>query len=443
MSADPSLDRASFQQFLANAFAVQESQIDSRFLTAFLEVQRLVAGGELGIDGVMNLIVNSAQDVAHAAGVAVGLLEGDQLVYRAGSGCSTLWIGMKFAASLTTSSKANGQREILRVENAQTDTRIEGAICRQFGAEALLILPIHRDRVLAGVMEILFCEPHAFQDCEVRMYRLMAGLVEEAMHPAVRPERKVPAEVPAVLNAVKESPRSADSFAGGRSLLLHAVGQNISRRWGAALASTTRSTAFQRARLLPQLMGQRATEGLHAVGNTLRRCEAALATTRHISTFEAFRQPRLLAEGMVRRATEVFANKPIRSVAVCALVTALGLTFWMAHGSQRPATPVESPASRSTAASSSQPDKKRADVTSSKLPTPIHGARPAKPRSQRVQVGQTEVDYIGDDVTVRHFTSKPPRTAPPTRKAGQVAHIGQDVTVRYYSPKPASSSQTQ
>src|SRR5437660_11699653 len=38
VSARSGVDRESFQEFLASAFAVQDSQIDSRFLTALLAV---------------------------------------------------------------------------------------------------------------------------------------------------------------------------------------------------------------------------------------------------------------------------------------------------------------------------------------------------------------------------------------------------------------------
>src|SRR5207245_10184404 len=78
--------------------------------------------------------------------------------------------------------------EILRVENTQTDARIEAAICRQFGAKALLIVPICRGRTVVGAIEILFYDAHAFQDREVRMYQLMAGLVAEAMPHAAQLE---------------------------------------------------------------------------------------------------------------------------------------------------------------------------------------------------------------------------------------------------------------
>ncbi len=397
MRARSGVDRESFQQFLASAFAVQESQIDSRFLTAFLAVQGLVAGGDLDIDGVMNLAVDSTRNVAGAAGVAIGLLERDQLVYRAGSGCSASWIGVRFAASLTISAKIKDSREILRVENARTDTRIEGAICRQFGAEALLILPIYRDRLLAGVMEILFSEPHNYLDGEVRMYRLMAGLIEQAMCRAVQPKRLLPAELPAVRSAFEETPGSAEHFTEKRPIF-YAIGKN-----------------------------------------TLRRCEAALAAARQSP---AFRRPGLLAEIMVQRATEVLANKPLRSLALSAVAIGLGLTFWMAHGGRGLPSRWESPApSKSTDVRSFQPEVKPVDVTAKGRPEPIpaNQARHAKLRNQRVRAGQTDVDYIGDDVTVRHFTQTPPRQ----RTAGQVAYIGEDVTIRHITPKPVARSQSQ
>jgi len=46
------------------------------------------------------------------------------------------------------------------------------------------------------------------------------------------------------------------------------------------------------------------------------------------------------------------------------------------------------------------------------------------------------VEYIGDDVIVRHFT---PRPAPKRVLVGSndVHHIGDDVTVRYLTPKPS------
>src|SRR5216110_326537 len=156
MNDDSNIDLQTFQQLLASAYAVQESQLNRQSLSAILDVQRSIASGKLDLDAAMLSIVSSARDVARASGVAIGLLKGDRITYCAGSGTSAGLVGQHVIASLTVSSCTKTSREILRVENAQRDTRIEADICRQFGANALLILPIYVDRVVAGIMEIRF-----------------------------------------------------------------------------------------------------------------------------------------------------------------------------------------------------------------------------------------------------------------------------------------------
>jgi transcriptional regulator with GAF, ATPase, and Fis domain len=171
MNTPSSVSRETFQQFLASAFAVQQSRISRQCLSDIMDLQRSIASGKLDLDGAMGRIVESARNVASASGVAIALLKRDQLFYRAGSGTSAAYIGRHMTASLTVSANTNTNREILRVEDARTDSRIEAAICRQFDANSLLILPIYQDRALAGVLQVLFREAHAFQEHEVSTYR--------------------------------------------------------------------------------------------------------------------------------------------------------------------------------------------------------------------------------------------------------------------------------
>jgi hypothetical protein len=57
-----------------------------------------------------------------------------------------------------------------------------------------------------------------------------------------------------------------------------------------------------------------------------------------------------------------------------------------------------------------------------------------------VWVGTKEVEYIGDDVTVRRFTDIP-STKRNRQPNNRIAHIGDDVTVRYFaSPPPARTA---
>jgi hypothetical protein len=400
MSTDSNLDRESFQQLLANAFTLQESRMDSQSLSAIVKVQRLIAKGELDVGEAMHLIVDCARTVANATGVAIGLLKGDQLVYRAGSGTAATYIGRRRMVTLTVPANIQASREILRVENTQTDARIEAAICRQFGAKSLLMLLIYHDREAAGVLEVLFSEPHAFQDREVRTYRLMAELIGDAMSHAAPLEQKknLTTELPTTPHTIQQiTPQRRES--------LNDIG---------SLARPANKRAIY------------------------QRCGAALAVARELPVF---RQPALLATMIMQRAKDVTLHKRRRKVAVAAVTTVLVLACWIAYTGRRPASPVGfSALPRSTAVEQqvpSQPAKGIPTKGTFKVqpePVPVKEARPARTTLRRVREGENEVVYIGDDVIVRYFT---PKLAPRRERVGesQVVYIGDDVTVRHFTSK--------
>jgi len=380
--------------------AVQESQIDPPLLSGIMEVQRLISKRDLGLDAVMPLVVDSGRDLANATGTAIGLFEGNQIVYRAGSGSSAANIGSRVKASLTLPPNTKSSREILRVEDAETDTRIEAAICRQFGAKSLLILPIYHHRALAGILEVLFSEAHIFGDREVRTYRLMAGLIESAMEVAAQVEQEHLTADLVFPHAVEEiTPHSGVFF----------------KRYRAMFASRTQAI--------------------------YHRCEGALAVLKESS---AVRQPVAMAKAWLHRAQEVNWDKRRRVIAFAAGAAAFGLFLWTAHG-RGPALPIGSSAlPGSSAPPGSGGDIEHSEGLESAKAKPAEGAlrplpgprpQPAldRTRVRRARVGQNEVEYIGDDVTVRHFTYKP-ATLHGGVRASQVTHFGNDVTVRYFTP---------
>ena len=77
------LDPESFQMLLSKALAVQDSELDTKALSAIVELQRAIATDELDVYSAMDLIAVRARNIANATGIAIGLLQGDQLVYRA------------------------------------------------------------------------------------------------------------------------------------------------------------------------------------------------------------------------------------------------------------------------------------------------------------------------------------------------------------------------
>ncbi len=379
MSTSPSFDRESFQKLLANAFAVQDSQMGTQSLSAIVEVQQLINSASLDLGGAMHLIADRVRDVANATGVAIGLLRGDQLVYCAGSGSAASYIGRHVMAALSVSTAAKTSREILRVDNAETDARIEAAICRQFGAKSLLILLIYRDHAVAGVLEVFFSEAHRFQDGEVRSYQLMAGLVGEAMSQAQFDEQKpVAAELSTVPRAIHQL--TSLEFPGrARSVPQPSNARPIDRAGAAIMGWTAKWTRLW-----------------HRAGPITDQMRSA------------FRQPRSY-------------------LALAGVVAAIVMACWITSADRRPVPSSAAPALQKPNAQDQEPLV---------VATPVANSI-SKPRTvlHRVGSGENEVDYISDDVTVRYFGSSP---TPQRALAGyRQVDIGKDVTIRYFAPKTA------
>jgi GAF domain-containing protein len=386
MSIHSTLDPESFQRLLASAFAVQESGMDSQSLSAIVELQSIVTD-ECDVDRAVHLIAERARNVANASGIRIGLLMGDQLVYRAGSGSAAAYVGRHLMATLSVSAHNEASGEILRVENTQTDARIEAAICRQFGAKALLILPIYHDRAVAGVLEVLCNEAHAFQDREVRTYRLMAGLVGEAMSRATQLEQKkaLAAKPSTMRQGIEQITPQIQTFNEGGSVLGAANNRAIRQASGASIAG--------------------------------------------VGELPALREPAGAATMITQRAkcVPLYRRRWKTAVAVAAVLV---IASWIVCRDGRPASPLGASAlKRSNAIEQHVPFVPAKRVSGNSTSTPQTVRRP-------VRVGESQVDYIGEDVTVRYFT---PKHAPRPVRVGnyQIHYIGEDVTVRYFTPKQA------
>ena len=127
-----------------------------------------------------------------------------------------------------------------------------------------------------------------------------------------------------------------------------------------------------------------------------------------------------------------------RKPALAATAVVLAFTTLIAYKGRGPAKPLESstvPSARATDQPAKRPKPSPAKARAANRHTPVQAkqATPAKNALKRVRVGPNEVDYIGDDVTVRTFANRPPAKRNRVA-AGRTANIGDDVTVRYFTP---------
>jgi hypothetical protein len=404
MNGHFAMDPESLQTFLANAFAVQESGLDKRSLAALIEIQHFLSSEEFDLGQGMQLIADRVLGVSDASGVAIGLLRSHELVYLAGSGSAAVDIGRHVPAVLSASTQQETRREILRVENAASDPRIEAEVCRQFGAMSLLMLPIYKSHVLAGVLQVLFEKPHSFLEREIRVYRLMVGALEEGMLRAARPVPK-PVEFVAGMpaNAV-ESPECVRSGVGSTQSLAVAIGAIEQGKldamaaigdYGQRLGSKAGAFGSYLVRL-----GQQASAFWKALANTIQS-----GLTWHSST--ELRNAGAAIGVAVALSTVIFVSQLHHSAR-----TNTGLPIPTTRDVQR------TPAGTEVG---SQVLKAAGEVSDS---AGVYRG------FKRVRVGPGEVDYVSEDVTIRRFEARPVKAQ--MRSNAREVKFGDDVTLRYF-----------
>ena len=401
MTADSTLDPESFQNMLASAFVVQQSLIDVQLPSAILMVRRLIAAGDMDVNGVVHLIAGRAQNVAHATGAAIGLLKGDQLVYRAGSGSAATFPGLHLTAILSVSAKTKPDNEILRVEDAETDVGIGEGICRQFGAKSLLILPIYHEQML-GVLQVFFDEAHAFQDEEVRAYQSMASLIAEVM--------------------------TVSKVGHKKSVVLEL------------------STMPAIQPTIPPLQEAPGNSGMLASNHSICHARAAIAESEKLPSGRACSAAAIIPD----RAKRFPWRMRMWKVAdLTAVIIVLVTASWIAYNDGRPALPTEGVVAPQRSNTGTQQGPTEVGSVKKGFSIPLTASIPmkevrkaARSTPRPAKVGEYEIDYISEDVTVHHCTSKPALQQAPTRD-DQVEYVSEDVTVRHFAPKLAVVSPRQ
>ncbi|HMK24235.1 MAG TPA: GAF domain-containing protein [Terriglobales bacterium] len=416
MSTRYSLDRESFEALLANAFAVQKSGLDKESLSALVEIQQFIAGDRFDFDEEMRMVADRLLTLSKADGIAIALLEANALVYRAGTGGAAKNIGRHVDAVLNVSPAQGMGQEILRVEDAATDMRIEAEVCRQFGAMSLLMLPICENGVLRGVLQVLFYDAHSFSDREIRLCRLMVGALEEGRSRRLQHDHKPEAsklvkQVSDAERSSQQSQQSAEGIAGTAAIFASGVRQDVSPGQSSTNKDDNCARAISRQ-------------------SQVSRAVAAQGRAR------AWKGDRTRGASSVRRKWKTDSWR--LGVALVAAAV-LGIITWLSsvrhlhtstggsaiarqHEDQKPIT--------------SKP------IFANQEANQQNGRRRERASQgggfERVQVSRNEVDYIGEDVTIRHLTTR--STKPQAQNGVKEVNFGDDVTVRYFAAAPPAAS---
>ena len=299
------------------------------------------------------------------------------------------------------------------------------------------MVPIYREHAMKGVLEVFFKEPHIFSEPEVRTYQLMATLAGDA----------------SALPVVAAEKRAASSSTLARALLR--MNQQVRQ------LSVTRQPA-------PEAPAQERSEPVHAkIISAVRNWDArtygaqlAASAAKNLGRLRLpkWQLPRLALPRLSWNKTAVdrlrrdlhllqaqwpakLRGRLILNAAAVSVVLVLAIMAAIArHQSISPVA--ASSASRTTAAPAQAVPAVEQQIIAPPSLKPNATLRDAgAPTSsfKRVWAGKDEVDYIADDVTIRHFRPLP--TPEKSSLWSKQVKIGKDVTVRYFNGPPVPTVQ--
>ena len=157
--------------------------LTSDTLSRIIGIQSRIAT-EVSVAGVLQLVVESAQEITNASGAVVELAEGDQMVYRATCGSAGPHLGLRIPTRGSLSGLCVETGAALRCDDSEVDDRVDRAACRRVGLRSMLVVPLQRTGETVGVLKVLSSQPNALSDGDTQVLQLLAGFIASALHNA-------------------------------------------------------------------------------------------------------------------------------------------------------------------------------------------------------------------------------------------------------------------
>ena len=201
-------------------------------LAAIVSIQQEVATARMDLEYVMQLVVDRALALTGADGVAVELIENEELVHRAVTGSATAYSGLRLKISASLSGLCVRSGELVQCDDTETDPRVDRDACRRIGARSMIMMPLLHEGTAIGALRLLAGTPHRFGARDERTLRLLAGSLGAAIGRAMdfRVKEALSAERAAALETLQAREahfRSLIENASDPILLVSAVGRRI------------------------------------------------------------------------------------------------------------------------------------------------------------------------------------------------------------------------
>ncbi len=136
---------------------------------------------EVNFEPAIHVIAERAQTLTGATGSALALRSGDEIVCRARTGRTAPDLGVRLQTDSGISAECVRTGEIVMVNDAERNSRVDLASCRHLGVRSILAAPLRHFRRTLGVFEVLSAAPYAFDSRDVATMQLLSSVMVAAI----------------------------------------------------------------------------------------------------------------------------------------------------------------------------------------------------------------------------------------------------------------------
>ena len=141
------------------------------------------------LEAALQLLAERAQYITGASGAAIALLEQSEMICRASAGPSAPALGAEVQVKSGLTGESVRTRQVLRCDDAETDSRVNRESCRTLGIKSVMVVPLVREQEVIGVFELFADRANAFEERDVTALERLAEMVQTGVEHAEAAKR--------------------------------------------------------------------------------------------------------------------------------------------------------------------------------------------------------------------------------------------------------------
>jgi putative methionine-R-sulfoxide reductase with GAF domain len=166
------------------ASADKEDSVPPSRFTADDGSKSLTEMARRDLEAALQLLAERAQYITGASGAAIALLEDSEMICRASAGPSAPQLGAEVQIKSGLTGESVRTRQVLRCDDAETDSRVNRESCRALGIKSVMVVPLVREQEVVGVFELLADRANAFEERDVTALERLAEMVQTGLEHA-------------------------------------------------------------------------------------------------------------------------------------------------------------------------------------------------------------------------------------------------------------------